>query len=231
LLAVIEQSETDEGLAAARKGLERMCVATRAVKPVTEMIRLVAAPDGKVVPDVERKLPGRGVWVTASRAALEQAVRDKAIVRALRGVATVDPVLPDLVEQLLEKSALEGISLANKAGLMLTGTAKVEAALAEGKVALLIHASDAAADGVRKLEAVARAAEEHGFPKISRSRAYRGDQLDLALGRPNVVHAALLAHPAGAGFLGRCLRLERWRTGGTAGSAAAPGPEQQADLE
>jgi predicted RNA-binding protein YlxR (DUF448 family) len=209
LLAATAREEIDEGLSGARKGVERLCVATREVRPVADMIRFVAAPDGKVVPDIERKLPGRGVWITATRAALDRALRERAIQRAFRGDAEVDAELPDLVERLLERSALEGLSLANKAGQVVTGAAKVESALTAGEVALLIHASDAQPDGVRKLDAVARAVGER-LPVL---RAFGGEQLDLALGRPNVVHAALLAHPAGAGFLGRCLRLDRWRNG------------------
>jgi predicted RNA-binding protein YlxR (DUF448 family) len=209
LLAATAREEIDEGLSGARKGVERLCVATREVRPVADMIRFVAAPDGKVVPDIERKLPGRGVWITATRAALDRALRERSIQRAFRGDAEVDAELPDLLERLLERSVLEGLSLANKAGQVVTGAAKVESALTAGEVALLIHASDAQPDGVRKLDAVARAVGER-LPVL---RAFGGEQLDLALGRPNVVHAALLAHPAGAGFLGRCLRLDRWRNG------------------
>jgi predicted RNA-binding protein YlxR (DUF448 family) len=209
LLAATAREEIDEGLSGARKGVERLCVATREVRPVADMIRFVAAPDGKVVPDIERKLPGRGVWITATRAALDRALRERSIQRAFRGDAEVEAELPDLVERLLERSALEGLSLANKAGQVVTGAAKVESALTAGEVVLLIHASDAQPDGVRKLDAVARAVGER-LPVL---RAFGGEQLDLALGRPNVVHAALLAHPAGAGFLGRCLRLDRWRNG------------------
>ena len=212
MLATTAREETDEGLSGARKGVERLCVATRAVRLVEDMLRLVAAPDGKVVPDVERKLPGRGVWITATRDAVERALRERAIQRAFRGDAEVDAELPALIGRLLERSALEGLSLANKSGQVVTGAGKVEAALNAGDVALLIHASDARPDGARKLDALARAAGER-LPVL---RAFRGEQLDLALGRPNVVHAALLAHPAGAGFLGRCLRLDRWRNGETA---------------
>jgi hypothetical protein len=143
--------------------------------------------------------------ITATRSALETAIRDKAIVRAFRGKATVPADLPDLVERLLEKSALEALSLANKAGKIVTGATRVEAALRQEAVALVVHASDAAADGIRKLDAAARAAEADGWPLPVQMRAFRGEQLDLALGRPNVVHAALLAHPASAGFLLRCL--------------------------
>ena len=201
MLAEIGRTEMDEGLSGARKGVERLCVVTRMVKPVAEMIRLVASPAGAVVPDIERKLPGRGVWVSATRKAFEQAVRGKALPGAFRGKAEVRPDLPDLVERLLEKSALEGLSLANKAGQIVTGAAKVD----------MEEALDAQPDGVRKLDAAAQAAGE--APPTA--RFFRGEQLDLALGRPNVVHAALLAHPAGAGFLGRCMRLDRWRDGGT----------------
>ena len=216
MLATVERDETDQGLTAARKGAERLCLALRTIKPVADMIRYVAGPDGAVVPDLERKLPGRGVWITATRSALEDAIRDKAIIRAFRGKATVASDLPDLVEWLLEKSALEGFSLANKAGQIVTGATRVEATIGRDAVALVVHASDAAPDGVRKFDAAARAAEADGWDLPVLMRAFRGEQLDLALGRPNVVHAALLAHPASAGFLLRCLRLERWRNGGSA---------------
>jgi ribosomal protein L30E len=149
------------------------------------------------------------VWITATREAAERALRDRSIQRAFRGDAEVDAELPGLIDRLLERSVLEGLSLANKAGQVVTGAAKVESSLSAGAVALLIHASDAQPDGVRKIDALARASGER-LPVL---RALRGEQLDLALGRPNVVHAALLAHPAGAGFLGRCLRLDRWRNG------------------
>jgi predicted RNA-binding protein YlxR (DUF448 family) len=219
LLATIEREETDDGLRGARKGVERLCVATRAVRPVADMLRFVAGPDGKVVPDIECRLPGRGVWITATRAALDRALRERSIQRAFRGDAEADADLPGLVDRLLERSALEGLSLANKAGQVVTGAAKVETSLATGNVSLLIHSSDAQPDGVRKLDAAARASGER-LPVL---RLFRGEQLDLALGRPNVVHAALLAHPAGAGFLGRCLRLNRWRNGEAA--VAAQGTE------
>jgi predicted RNA-binding protein YlxR (DUF448 family) len=223
LLASIEREETDEGLTAARKGVERLCLATREVRPVEEMIRYVAGPDGTVVPDLERKLPGRGAWVTGTREALERAVRERVFSRVFRGKGDAGAELPDLVERLLERSAIEAISLTNKAGRVVTGATRVAAALTEQEVAVLVHASDAAADGVRKLEALADATESAGKKRPSSIRAFRGEQLDLALGRPNVVHAALLAHPASAGFLARYFRLDRWRGGKPAGAAALPG--------
>ena len=223
MLAQIEANDTDEGLAAARRAPERLCLATREVKPVAELLRFVVAPDGTIVPDINGKLPGRGAWVTAARPALESAVRTKALTRAFRGKGTAAPDLPDLVDRLLERSMLEALSLANKAGKVVTGFAKVEAALAAGRVAALLHAGEASADGNAKLDAVADRAERAGNAAPIRVLGISGGQLDLALGRPNVVHAALLAHPASRGFLARWHRLRRWRTGLSGGEAMSAG--------
>jgi hypothetical protein len=139
------------------------------------------------------------------------ALRTNAFARAFQGQAAAVGLL-ERTERMLEKAALGALSLANKAGQAITGTARIEAALAAREVAVLVHASDAAKDGVRKLDRAAAAARR--MPAVI--NAFRGEELDLALGRPNVVHAALLAHPASAGFLLRCQRLEHWRSGGSA---------------
>jgi predicted RNA-binding protein YlxR (DUF448 family) len=188
------------------------------------MIRYVAAPDGSIVPDLHRKLPGRGAWVTATRAALEVALERKVFARSFRGKAAATADLADLVERSLEKTALEALSLANKARAVITGYARVEAALSGSEVAVLIHARDAAEDGRRKLDQAADRAAAGGKP-AARILLFAGAELDLALGRSNVVHAALLAHPASRGFLARCLRFERWRTGGPAGERIRLGEE------
>ena len=217
MLAEIAAEETDEGLSAARKGVERLCLATREVRPAETMFRYVVNPSGKIVPDLAHKLPGRGAWVSATRAALGEAIANNAFARAFRGKGSVPRDLPELVELLLEKSALEALSLANKAGQVISGFARVEAALGAENIAVLLHASEAGADGVRKLDAAARAADR---PRPAQISFFRGEQLDLALGRPNVVHAALPVHPASAGFHARCQRLDHWRKGGPAGEAA-----------
>jgi predicted RNA-binding protein YlxR (DUF448 family) len=219
VLAQVE--ETDAGLTAARKGVERLCLATREVRPVASMFRYVVGPDGKIVPDLGNDLPGRGAWVTATRAALEKAMTDNVFARAFRGAGSAARDLPELVESLLEKSALEALSLANKAGKVVSGFTRVEAALATDDTAVLVHASDAAADGVRKLDAAAQASETSGRARPLRVNFFRGEQLDLALGRSNVVHAALPVHPASAGFHARCQRLDHWRKGGPAGEPIA----------
>lgn len=202
---------TDAGLADASRAPARMCIASRAVRPVDELLRFVVAPDGTVVPDIHARLPGRGAWVTARRCVLAEALKRKAFSRAFRGKGRADAALPDLVGQLLEKDALSALGLAKKAGQVITGNAKVIEALQGGKVAVLVHASDAAPDGAAKLDALARRIAEAAGREIARIDDLSGVQLDLALGRANVVHAALLAHPTSAGFLARMRRLEGWR--------------------
>lgn len=209
--ALTDADETDAGPNEARDVLTRQCIASRAVKPVGEMLRFVVAPDGQVVPDIHARLPGRGAWVTARRAALAEAMKKKAFGRAFKGKGRADPALPELVERLLEKDALGALALANKAGRVVAGNAKVIEALQSGKVAVLVHASDAAPDGAGKLDALARRIAEARGGEIARVDGMTGVQLDLALGRANVVHAALLAHPTSAGFLARMRRLDGWR--------------------
>lgn len=221
MLASMDQDETDGGpraLKGARAPDARLCLATRTVTPVSQMLRFVVAPDGAIVPDLGHKLPGRGAWVTATREALDQALKRKAFGRAFKGKGASGPDLPDLVETLLAADTRAALSLANKAGRVVTGTAKVESALASGDAAVLLHASDARPDGIRKLNGFARQMEAAGLRPVAIVGCLPGVELDLALGRSNVVHAALLAHPTTAGFLARCRRLERWRMG-TAASA------------
>jgi len=203
--------ETDTGPKRLAPGAERLCAVTRTVQPVADMIRFVAAPDGTVVADLKRRLPGRGVWVTARRAAVGEAIRRNTFTRALRRPARAPEGLADLVEQLLERSALDALSIAHKAGLVASGFAKVEAALAAGDpIVGLVHAAKAGGEGVRKLAAVAR--RELGDRNVPGIEAFTSVQLDLALGRSNVIHAALLAGLASDRFLARCRSLEHYRT-------------------
>ncbi|MBA4790510.1 MAG: RNA-binding protein [Pseudomonadota bacterium] len=227
MLSELNEEETDagpRGLTSARAPLARLCLATREVTPVDQMIRYVVAPDGAIVPDLARQLPGRGAWVTATRTALDTVLKRRAFGRAFRGKGQAGDGLPDLVEDRLLADARAALSLANKAGRVVTGTMKVEAALHSETVGVLVHAADARPDGVRKLDGAARRAaaadpqDEDSGRMVAVVDCLTGVELDLALGRSNVVHAALLAHPTTAGFLARCRRLERWRTGTSAGA-------------
>lgn len=195
----------------ARRGepVERTCIVTRRAMPVDGLIRFVVAPDGSVVADLRRRLPGRGVWVTASARAVETAEKRKLFGRAFDAPAAVAPGLAGRVRDGLVEAATGALSLARKAGAVVAGFAKVEAALQREPVIALVHAAEAAEDGVARLDRIARARFGKDFPIV---RLFGAEQLDLAFGRTNVIHAALLAGPAGnnvlrriealAGFLG-----------------------------
>ena len=199
----------DRGPRDAASATSRLCVATRTVRPVGELIRFVAGPEG-LVPDLKRRLPGRGVWVTARRTDVEAAVKRHAFQKSLRAEVRVPSGLADLVDGLIERAALDALSIAHKASLVVTGFMKVEAAIAGGPVVALLQARDAGADGARKLAAaLTRRGEAVGSTEIVTS--FTTAQLDLALGRLNVVHAALLAGRAGETFLARWRILERFR--------------------
>src|SRR2546423_10135785 len=129
-----------EDIADDRQSLERLCVATRLVRPVGELIRFVASPDGVLTPDLKRKLPGRGAWVTASRAAFLEAVRKKAFARALKRPVDVPADLADTIAALLERRALDMLALANKAGLVVAGYAKVMERIEAGRAVAVIQA-------------------------------------------------------------------------------------------
>src|SRR5262247_3710622 len=137
---------------AADHGPLRICAVLRVSKPPEELVRFVAGPDLAIVPDLARRLPGRGVWVDATRSAVAEAVRRKVFAKSLKKPVTVPADLPDLVERLLRKRLIETVSIANKAGLLVAGFAKVMQAIEAGRAMALIHAADAAADGVEKLD-------------------------------------------------------------------------------
>jgi len=192
-------------------GSQRTCIVTRRKGSPDELLRFVAAPDGAVVPDLKRKLPGRGVWVGADAKLVAEAVKKGLFARALRGKAQASAALADEVALLLERDALQAFSLANKAGAVVTGFAKVEKLIADQEVAGLVHARDAGADGVRKMGQALHRAFGAAGADVPQLRLFASDQLDLALGRSNVVHAALRTSPAASAFLTRALRLSQYR--------------------
>ncbi len=216
MLATSDGHDLDNGPRTIRSGTARMCAVTRKVRPVDELIRFVLDGDGHVVPDVKRKLPGRGLWVSASRKVLATAQKRSVFAKGFRKAVKDRETLVAETEGLLVRSAVEALAIAAKAGQVVSGFAKVEASLRAGEARALIHAQDGAADGIRKLDGLAAAAstgEAAGFAaKMPRINALSSAELDLALGRSNVVHAALLAGPAGKTFLSRIERLDRFRT-------------------
>jgi predicted RNA-binding protein YlxR (DUF448 family) len=202
--------------------LERLCVATRTVRPVSDLIRFVIGPDGEAVPDLKRKLPGRGVWVTATQDALCDAIKRKTLARGFKREVRLPADLVMRTERLLERAALDALAMAGKAGLVAAGFSKAETALQHEEVVALLHAAEASSEGLRKLDAALRRRPPDGRVVVIRILTLA--QLDLALGHPNVVHAALLAGPASDTFLARFRRLERFRAGDQAEAAGHAAP-------
>src|ERR1700712_3315710 len=194
-MLALADPDLDNGPRTDRSARSRMCAVTRAVRPIGELIRFVVAPSGEVIPDLKRKLPGRGLWVSASRQTVAEAVRRNQFGKGFKRDVRAAPTLAADTEKLLVRGAVEALAMAAKAGQVVAGFAKVEGALQGHQAVALIHAADGAADGIRKLDAIlrqnaAKAGESAEFPVLG---ALTSEQLDLALGRSNVIHAPLLA--------------------------------------
>ncbi len=191
-------------------GPERRCILTQAHGPRASLVRLVLGPDNQLAADLAAKLPGRGAWVSADRTLIETALaRGKFKGAVARAFKSNDIKVPDdLVARIAaaaERRALDRLGLENRAGNLIWGEARVSEALGSGRVALLLHAADARPDGVQKLEAKRRAA----CPEAAAMTLPAGrDALSRALGRDNVVHAAL-THPAAAARIEQAVAL--WR--------------------
>ena len=206
---------------------ERTCIVTRRQDAPEGMIRFVRAPDGAVAPDIRSRLPGRGVWVTARADLVAEAARKQAFSRGLKAKAEAAATLAGDVDALLEADCLQMLALANKAGLVITGFGKVATALEKGEARVLIEAINGGEDGRRKIGQCARRGEAATgiAPKIV--TIFTSSQLDLALGRTNVIHAALATGGPSEAFLSRCVRLTLYRGGTTADSLAREGAGSQ----
>src|ERR1700726_750434 len=236
-MLALADPELDNGPRTDRSATMRMCAVTRKGQPIDELIRFVVAPSGEGMAGLKRKLPGRGLWVSASHHAVADAVRRHQFSKGFKRDVRVAPTLAADTEALLVRSAVEALAMAAKAGQVVSGFSKVEDALkprqsqGQTSVQALIHAADGAADGIRKLDAMIR--QNAGINDESREipvvTALTSEQLDLALGRSNVIHAALLAGPASKSFLTRSQILVRYRMADddrSAGYAAQNSPIQ-----
>jgi predicted RNA-binding protein YlxR (DUF448 family) len=173
----------------AQSARERRDIVSGEVMAEEALIRFVAGPDGAVVPDLARKLPGRGLWVAADRASVEAAAKKNLFARAAKAKLSASAQLADQVEMLLRRRLLAGLGLARKAGELTSGFEKVSQAISAQKAAWLIEASDGARDGRRKLLGVAR--KQPRVPGLI--GAFTAAELGLALGAENVIHTAFLA--------------------------------------
>ena len=200
-----------------RRDPRRTCIVTRQVRSEHELIRFVLDPEGRVVADLKRRLPGRGVWLTARADMLDEAVRKKAFARGFRRQVTVPEELGREVAAALRASALGTLGLARKAGEAVSGFAKVEALARAGEAACLLHAAEAAADSVGKLAAATRAGAGETAEPPPAWRMFAGDELDLALGGGNVIHAAATKGRQGARASAAIARLAGYLGSGAGG--------------
>lgn len=191
----------------------RRCIVTRAELPPDELIRFVADPQGTIVPDLSRKLPGRGVWVSCTRDAVAAAVKANAFAKSLKRQIGVPTDLPQTIDTLFVGRLLNALSLANKAGLVMTGADKVERLLDSGRCVALVHGSDGTAEGRRKLDRKFMAIQQDRGKAAPIVDWLTIDELSLAMGRSNVVHAGLIQGGATIRFLSEAERLRRYRSG------------------
>ncbi|MBN9077389.1 MAG: DNA-binding protein [Rhizobiales bacterium 65-79] len=192
---------------------ERTCIVTRKAGEADSLIRFVRGPDGSVVPDLKKTLPGRGCWVTGDRVHVEKAAQRKLFARALKAEVTVPPDLGETVDGLLAKAALGSLGLARKAGSVVLGAVKVEDAVRKGTALLVLHAQEASADGIRRIASARRATVHAGGPATPAYKLFSGTELGLAFGGTNVIHAAVLAEGAGRAVQKRVVALDRFRGG------------------
>lgn len=209
---------------------ERKCILSGEHGARDALIRLAIGPDGTVAPDVRARAPGRGAWIGVDRATLEAAqAKGKlrgALARAFKGAAlSVPDDLGARIEAALRQAALDRLGLEARAGHLASGSERIEVAARKGEVALLLHAADASADGRRRLDQALRAGSEDGddAPRQGLVLPVERTILSLALGRQNVVHAALVDRAAAARVRHA---LDRWHAfiGFAALPEGAPAP-------
>jgi len=187
--------------------VSRHSIVTRRPHDKVNLIRFCVSPDGVVVPDLKGTLPGRGAWVELSREAVEQAIKRKIFGRALKCEVRVPPDLGEQVERLLIEAALGSLAMARRGGGVVTGASQVDAAVRAGKVAMVLHAVQAAEDGKRKIAQAIFAAKVQGLGDVQVKTIFDESQLARAFGGNHVIHAAIIKGRASAGILEKLRRL------------------------
>ncbi|WP_199925160.1 RNA-binding protein [Neorhizobium sp. SOG26] len=194
---------------------DRTCIVTREAASPETLIRFVAGPDGKVVPDLKRQLPGRGCWIKPERALIDRAVAKKLFARAFKKDVKADADLGALVDRLIAADLIGMMNMARKAGQFITGAMKVDAAVRSGAALAVFHAADASPDGIRKIDQARKAWKlgndaEHDIPSF---RLFTSAEMDEVMGQNAFIHACALAGQAGEGVVKRANLLEQYRGG------------------
>jgi predicted RNA-binding protein YlxR (DUF448 family) len=183
----LAMAEAEKPMEAAPEGAGlslRRCIVTRETLEKDRLIRFVLGPEGEVVPDLAGKLPGRGAWVKAEKAVLEQAVKKHAFAKAFEAAVKVPADLAERVGRQIDQQVVDLLGLARRSGLVVTGFEKADTALRTGRAALLIEARDAGADGRAKLA-------RHTLPGVEIWAPLTAERLGRAIGRDHAVHVAV----------------------------------------
>lgn len=187
----------------AAAGPMRRCVAARGSRPAAGMIRFVVGPDRALVPDLAGRLPGRGLWLSAERPAVQQAVAKNLFAKAARGQVVVERDLADRIEAMLVRRCLDLVGLARRAGELVAGFDQVADWLRHGRAGLVLQARDGAADGRRKI-----AAQAGAVPVIE---LLGRQELGHAIGRAEAVHLAVAPGGIERRLRAECERLKGFR--------------------
>lgn len=166
-----------------RETIERKCILDGLVKPINELLRFVDI-DNVLLPDFNKKLPGKGMYITNNRFSLVKAVEKKLFQKVSHHNLKIDADFVEMVEQLLKQKALDSINMARKSGILITGYEKVREAIKKNNIEFLIEATDGAADGKEKMVLLAKTIEIFNLFSI--------DELDKTLNKVNTVHLAIL---------------------------------------
>src|SRR5689334_8797091 len=151
-MLALADPDLDHGPRTDKSATMRMCAVSREVRPIDELIRFVVAPSGEDAADLKRKLPGRGLWISASKTALRDAVKRGIFSKGFKRELRLPTTFADDTERLMVQGVIEALAITAKAGQVVAGFSKVEAALRRGEAVALVHAADGAADGIRKLD-------------------------------------------------------------------------------
>ena len=174
------------------KPVERRCLASGETRQPADMVRFVLDPEGVVTPDIQGKLPGRGVWVSSDRKSLEKVIALKSFARGFKGKAKVEGDLVGLTEKLLARRILGLITMARKAGVIALGNDQVQSMAREAAIAFRIEASDGSKDGRSKIRTLAKAMNrEQDLPDPIVVGCFTADEIGKALARESIVHAAI----------------------------------------
>jgi uncharacterized protein len=190
------------------KELTRQCALTRANLPVDQLVRFALGPDGNIVPDIDAKAPGRGVWISFDYEAVAQAAQKNVFARSLKHKVHVPQDLAQITRTRLEQRLSGALGLARKAGQLQTGATRVKSVIGDATIIALFTASNGAPDGRRKMMMALRSSGlEEEVPSFD---ILSSELLGLALGQENVIHAALTKGAAGKSALLRAQNLARY---------------------